>query len=94
MRQIIDMLNDPNVGDDAIYTPTSGTAVPTRVFFHQDWAPELGMEAYAIAVEGLTSVFGSAVHGETITVKGTTYKIKEPPHESDDGMSVIELSID
>jgi hypothetical protein len=91
---IIDMLNDPNVGDDATYTPTGGTAVATRVFFQKEDGAVLGMKGYLIRIEGLTSIFSSAKPGETVTVLGTTYKIKEPPHESDDGMSIIELSVD
>ena len=88
-----DMLNS-DLGDDASYTPTGGTAVSTRVFFQKEDGAVLGMEGYLVRVEGLTSVFSAAKPGETITVLGTTYKILKPPVKGDDGLSSIELSLD
>jgi len=83
-----------DIADDATYTPTGGTPVATRVFFHKEDGAMLGMEGYLIRIEGLTSVFSAAKPGDTVTVLGTTYKILNPPVKGDDGASVMELSLD
>lgn len=88
-----DILDSP-LGEDAVYTTLAGVASNIRVFFHEEYLSDLGVESYDIYVEALTSDVSAAQKDETITVRGTTYKIKEPPHNEDNGMSVVNLIID
>ena len=83
-----------DLGYAATYTATGVDPVSTRVLLYQDYFPELGVEGHTIAIDGLPSVFGSAVPGETVTVAGTTYKIKGPPQKIDKDFVRLELSID
>jgi hypothetical protein len=88
-----DLLDSP-LGYDAIYTPTAGVPVSIRCFYNKDGAPELGIEGYRVWIEALASEVSAAKPGESVTVLGTTYKIKDPPVKGDDGLSVIELTLD
>jgi hypothetical protein len=83
-----------DLGHSASYTTSGGVATSIRVLFHRDYAPELGIEGHHIWIEALTADVSAAKPRETITVDGTTYKIKSPPEKEDDKMSIIELSID
>lgn len=83
-----------DLGKSASYTTSGGVSTSIRVLFHRDYAPELGIEGHHIWIEALTSDVSAAKPNETITVDGTTYKIKSPPEKEDDKMSIIELSID
>lgn len=87
-------LLDTEAGDDATYKPAAGTAKPIRVFFSKADAREMGMEGSIITVEALTSEVTGAKVGDTVTVRGTAYKIARPPYDGDDGMTALDLSID
>jgi hypothetical protein len=83
-----------DMGIDAVWTPTGKTPVDIRAIFNKLNAPELGMEGYRIWIEVMTADIPGAVPGEPIIIGDTTYKIKDPPAASDDGTSIIELSLD
>jgi hypothetical protein len=82
-----------DLGKDATYTPTGGTAISIRVLYNKQYAPELGMEGHHVWIEALTSDVSAAKPGEAITVNGVSYKLMSPP-ETDGIMSVIDLSVD
>jgi hypothetical protein len=88
-----DMLDGP-LGEDATWTPLLGDPETMRVFYNKESMRELGMEGYRIWVEALATDVSGIQAGDSITVCGTTYKIKAPPEQGDDYMSIIELSID
>lgn len=78
----------------AVYTPTTGTEKTINVLFDREYAESMGMSASRISCICKTADIVGAVPRETLAISGTTYKIKEPPHDTADGTSVIELSID
>jgi hypothetical protein len=78
----------------AIYTPTGGTATSIKVLFHDEYDELSGVENYRYWIEAKTSDMPAAKIDEPIVIEGITYKIKEPPHHTDDGTSIIELKID
>jgi len=77
-----------------IYTPTGGTATSIKVLFHKEYDELSGAENYRYWLEAITSDVSAAKVDEPIVIEGVTYKIKEPPHHTGDGMSIIELKID
>jgi hypothetical protein len=86
---------DISVGEPApTATPVYPDEIETSVLFNREDAAAYGMEGTRIWIQGKTSLFSMAKPGETITIDGTAYKIKSPPVHGDDGMSIIELSID
>ena len=93
INALTDMLNS-QLGYDAIYTPTTGVPVSIRCFYHKEGGPELGMEGYHIWIEALASVVSAAKPGEAMVIDEITYKILSPPVKGDDGMSIIELTLD
>lgn len=78
----------------ATYTPSGGAAKTINVLFVKEYFAELGAEGYRYAIEAITSDVAAAKVDEPIVIEGVTYKIKEPPHHTDDGISIIELKID
>jgi hypothetical protein len=79
---------------NAVYTPDGGVATTIPVIFDNIEVPELGMESAQIGCLAKTSDVSAAKPKDTIVIAGTTYKIKEPPAHSADGISEIDLSID
>ena len=93
INAMTDILNSP-LGDDAVYTPAGGSAKNIRVIFRKEYVSELGVAGYTIYAQVLTSDVAGAMAGDTLLINGVNYKIKEPPHEGNGGMSELVLSID
>lgn len=97
-QQILDdldvFINSDEFAVVATYTPTSGSATTFSVLFDRDALSDMGMIANRYTCEAKTSDVLSAVPGETMQIAGVTYKIKEPPHHTATGTSILELSID
>lgn len=79
---------------NAVYTPDGGVATTIPVIFDNIEVPELGMESAQIGCQAKTTDVAAAKPGETITIGGVTYKIKNPPRHNTGGITDIDLSID
>ncbi|MEN6623606.1 MAG: hypothetical protein ABFD50_18930 [Smithella sp.] len=79
----------------AVYTPSDGTASSIDVIIDKE-APgtTFGMSGTRITCTAKASDMPAANPGETLIIEGTTYKIKNPPHYTADGIIEMELSID
>ena len=98
-QQLIDDLDiffDPTGGFavTAVYTPAGGTPRNINILFDKEAMPEMGMIANRIYCEAKTSDVIVSAPGDTIQIAGVTYKIKEPPHHTAAGTSLLELTID
>jgi len=86
--------NTDEFATPAVYTPTTGIAKTINVIFNKEYAEIIGMSASRITCLCKTADITGAVPRETIVIEGTTYKIKESPHDIADGTTEVELSID
>lgn len=79
---------------EATYIPFTGIEKTINVIFDKEYESGLGMAGTRLSCEAMTTDVAAAVPGETLIIEGTTYKIKEPPHHTASGTSIIELSED
>lgn len=97
-QQLLDdldvFLNADEFAVSATYTPSGGAASVISVLFDKEAAPEFGMIAHRYYCEVKTSDVLTAAPDDTLVIAGVTYKIKEPPHHTATGTSILELSID
>ena len=84
-----DMMDDEDMGVNAVFQPTLGSAVPGRVILDQEIVPDPGsFEANSWVrkktIEGQMSVFGKEPDaGETFTIDGTVYTVTRDEPEND-----------
>jgi len=78
----------------ASYTPSGGTAKTINVIFDKDYAALSGVGDYRDVCLAKASDVSAAKPGETLVIGSTTYKIKEPPRHTADGITELELTID
>jgi hypothetical protein len=83
----------------AIYTPAytapaSPAPVTIYVIFDKTYDSMLGMSSFKYTAEAKTSDVAAAKPRETLVINSVTYKIKEQPHHTGNGTTILELSID
>lgn len=94
-----EFFNVNEFADAAIYTPAFiapaiAAPVTIKVIINKEYDAMSGVGGFRYYAQAKTADVAAAKSGETLVIDSVTYKIKEPPHYNDDGISEIELSID
>jgi hypothetical protein len=86
--------NTDDFAESCTYTPAAGSAVVISVIFDKLYDGQSGVGSFRYFCTAKTADVSAAKPGETMVIGGVTYKIKDPPHNTNDGTSEIELSLE